>query len=146
MDGFLPQSLTAATLTLDARQANTVVNVNRAAGSTITLPAATGTGRVYIIVVGTTITSNNLIVQAASANDFMQGMQFMLGSAVAAFATAATSDTITMNGTTTGGVRGDRIVLTDMVANTGSANTGMWQVNVTTGGSGTAATVFSSAV
>lgn len=45
------------------------------------------------------------------------------GDTIVAFETAAASDTITMNGTTTGGLVGDRILLKDIAA-------GFWQVQV----------------
>ena len=50
-----------------------VVTLNRAAGVTVTLPAATGTGDKYIVVIGTTATSNANVIQVANATDVMDG-------------------------------------------------------------------------
>ena len=61
------------------------------------------------------------------------------GDTIVAFETAAASDTITMNGTTTGGLVGDRILLKDIAA-------GFWQVQVIGAATGTEATPFSATV
>ena len=58
---------------------------------------------------------------------------------VVAFETGATDDTITMNGTTKGGIKGDRVILKDVAAN-------IWSVNIFGSGTGTEVTPFSSAV
>ena len=55
------------------------------------------------------------------------------------FMTVAASDTITLNGTTTGGLTHGTIVCTVLA-------TGLWLVSVNTGGSGNLATPFSAAV
>lgn len=141
---YLPYNLTAATLTLNgSTHGDTVVTVNRAAGSTLTLPAASGTGVEFDIFVGTTVTSNNLIVQVANASDIMSGAAIVAtdnaSDVVVAFETGATDDTITMNGTTKGGIKGDRIKLKDMAAN-------LWSVSVIASGTGTEVTPFSAAV
>lgn len=135
-------NLTAATLALTVTDhEGRIVTVNRAAGSTLTLPAATGSGAKFEVIVGTTITSNNLIVQVVG-NDIMQGNAILgqdSADTVVLFETAADSDTITMNGTTKGGIKGDRIQLIDIAADT-------WQVNIVGSATGTEATPFSAAV
>lgn len=136
-------NLTAATLavTLAAHDGKTIT-VNRAAGSTLTLPAAAGTGARLRIFVGTTITSNALIVQVANASDIMSGVVLIANDtddSTSGFETAADTDTITMNGTTTGGVKGDLIELEDVATN-------LWLVRVTGSASGSEATPFSAAV
>ena len=74
MTSYKPISLTAATLTLSRKtHAGATVVVDRAAGSTVTLPAATGTGDKYKLVVKTTITSNSFKVQVADDDDVMTG-------------------------------------------------------------------------
>lgn len=136
-----PYNLTAATLTLGTAQVGRPVTVNKADGTTITLPAATGSGKVYEILVGTTITSNNLIIQVVG-NDTMTGKATFAadgGDTVVSFETAADSDTITMNGTTKGGIKGDRIRLVDMAAD-------LWHVVVDGSATGSEATPFSAAV
>ena len=55
------------------------------------------------------------------------------------FETTSTSDTITMNGSTKGGIVGDLIELID-------ADSGFWQVRVIGSATGTEATPFSAAV
>lgn len=138
---YAPINITAST-TLDARHAGTVCTINAAAGLTITLPAASGTGRRYELVIGTTVTSNNVIVQVANATDVMQGIcTFAQDAADTAviFETASTSDTITMNGSTKGGIVGDKIILNDVAS-------GKWEVEVQGSATGTEATPFSAAV
>ncbi|PDT82929.1 hypothetical protein [Sinorhizobium sp. BJ1] len=143
MTSYKPISLTAATLTLSRKtHVGATVVVDRAAGSTVTLPAATGTGDKYKLVVKTTITSNSFKVQVADATDVMSGTAtFGQDSADTAvlFETAADSDTITMNGSTTGGIAGDIVELEDIATN-------LWSVKVLGSATGTEATPFSAAV
>lgn len=135
-------NLTAATLAVtEADHDSKVITVNRAAGSTLTLPAATGSGTKIHVVVGTTITSNNLIVQV-TGNDVMTGLALLAqdgGDTAVAFETAADSDTITMNGSTKGGIKGDSIELIDIAAD-------LWWVRVVGSATGIEATPFSAAV
>ena len=136
-----PINITAST-TLDSRHAGTTCTINAAAGLTITLPAATGSGRVYELVLGTTVTSNNVIIQVANADDTMTGKAEVAQDAAdteVSFETASTSDTITLNGSTKGGIKGDKIVLKDVQAN-------LWSVDAELSGTGTEATPFSAAV
>ncbi|MDE4621732.1 hypothetical protein [Sinorhizobium meliloti] len=143
MQPLKPISATAATLALTlATHASTTVVANRAAGITMTLPAATGTGAKYKVVVGTTVTSNNLIIQVANATDVMTGAASLAQDAAdtgVTFETAADSDTITMNGSTKGGIKGDIIELEDIAS-------GLWSVCIAGTGTGTEATPFSAAV
>ena len=69
---YQPKNFTASA-TLTASEANTVCTINAAAGLTLTLPAAAGTGRTYEIIVGTTVTSNGYLVKVANASDTMRG-------------------------------------------------------------------------
>lgn len=143
MATYMPISLTAATVTLSAaNHGGAALVANRAAGITATLPAATGCGVKFEILVGTTITSNNLVVQVASASDVMTGLCILgqdSADTAVAFETAADSDTITMNGSTKGGIKGDRISLEDV-------GSGLWSVRIVGSGTGTEATPFSAAV
>lgn len=138
-----PMSITASTLSLKANwQAEAPIVANRAAGITMTLPASTGNGARFEIIVGTTITSNNLIIQVANSTDVMTGVCLVAqdaGDTVAAFETAASSDTITMNGSTKGGIVGDIIELKDVAS-------GVWSVRIVCSGTGTEVTPFSAAV
>ncbi len=138
---YQPKNFTASA-TLTASDANTVLTVNAAAGLTLTLPAASGTGRRYEVVVGTTVTSNSVIIRVANASDVMTGSAVQAadaGSTANMWETAASDDTITFNGTTTGGIRGDRVLLIDVATN-------LWAVTVIGAATGTEATPFSATV
>jgi len=107
-----------------------------------TLPAATGSGATFSFVVGAVNTSS-YVVKVANATDVMDGQIAQLtdgAQAVIAFGTGATSDTITLNGTTMGGVSiGDWFELTDIAP-------GQWTVRGQVTASGTEATPFSATV
>jgi hypothetical protein len=136
-----PIAVTAST-TLGTQHVGTTVVVNAAAGLTLTLPDASGTGREYDILIGTTVTSNNVVVAVANASDVMTGVQIMAQDAAdtaVIFETASTSDTCTMNGSTKGGIKGDRIVLKDVAAD-------LWLIQIIGSGTSTEATCFSAAV
>jgi len=140
---FKPISI-SANLTLDRHiHANgPLLKLAVASGATVTLPAASGTGDVYRFLVETTVTSNNDIIQVANATDVMTGMVFSCNdtdASVSGWETASTSDTITLNGSTKGGIKGDQIVLED-------AASGLWRVLGHTTSTGTEATPFSAAV
>jgi hypothetical protein len=145
--GFVPRNtpvnVTASTESLTrAEHAYRVVTANRAAGITFTLPAATGSGDVYKYYCGTTVTSNNNIIQAASASDIFKGVVWMAadgGDTVVAFESAADSDTMTMNGSTKGGIVGDYVVFEDVAS-------GVWSFQAFLTGTGTEATPLSAAV
>lgn len=137
---FGPLALTAsATLNADAYAGKTIV-INAAAGLTVTLPTSTGSGACYKVVVGTTVTSNNAIVKVGNSTDIMAGtLDVSSDIAGVTCPTAATSDTITMNGTTTGGVIGSTVILEDVKA-------GVWAVSGGLVSSGIEATPFSATV
>lgn len=131
-------SVTTATLAVTDAYNGQSIPLNRAGGMTVTLPAATGSQAVYKFLVGTTFTSNG-VIQVASASDVMAGLAAVGGTTGSVFSTLPASDTITMNGSTTGGLAGSYIQLTDISA-------GEWLVNAALIGSGTPATPFSAAV
>jgi len=133
-------TVTAATLavTKDAYNGQTI-NLSRAAGITVTLPAATGSNAVYKFVVTTAVTTNNYIIQVANATDTMNGLASVAGTTGSVFSTLPASDTITMNGTTTGGLIGSYVQVTDLAS-------GYYLVQASLVGSGTPATPFSAAV
>lgn len=138
---YAPKNFTASA-TLKRSDADTVLTVNAAAGLTLTLPAAAGTGDTYTIVIGTTVTSNSVLVKVANASDTMRGVAVVAqdaGDTAVAFEAGATADTITMNGTTLGGLLGDRIILIDVATN-------LWSVNIIAAATGTEATPFSATV
>jgi hypothetical protein len=136
-------SLTAATATVNADGfAGRTIALNRAAGVTVTLPAATGSGYSYDFIVGTTVTSNGYIIRVANSTDIFAGYAILsqdAGDTLVMFETAADSDTITMNGVGTGGLRGARVSIVDIAA-------GVFAVQVISTATGTEATVFSATV
>ena len=94
-------------------------NVDRHTRDIITL-AATGTGSVFKFVVSVVNTSNYLI-KVADATDTIDGQIVITdadGTDASSMVTAAASDTITLNGTTTGGgAIGDYVELIDIASN-----------------------------
>jgi hypothetical protein len=113
--------------------------LNTAAGSVLTLPAATGTGGSISVYVSTTVTSNSHKIKAASTADFLQGtVETEDGGTMTGWnsAIAAANCELALNGSTTGGFQGDWFELTDIAANA-------WQVKGVTKSTGTAATPFS---
>lgn len=132
--GVVP--VTTATLAVndDAHVGQRLI-FDRAAGITATLPPATGSGNRYEIIVATSVTSNQYRIDA-TGTDKIGGFASVRGSAAAQFiADASANNRINMNGTTTGGLIGTRIVLDDIKA-------GLWSASVISAGSGTAATPF----
>lgn len=132
--------ITAATFTPDIDTYNgELIPLDRAAGVTVTLPASSGSQAVYTFVVNTALSSNNHIVKVANSTDVMNGMASIAGTTGAAFTTLPASDTVTMNATTTGGLSGSFVRVTDY-------KSGFWRVEVSAIGSGTPATPFSATV
>ena len=111
------------------------------AAATFTLPAATGSGATYHFIVSVVNTSNYVI--QVTGDDTIDGSVILhqdSASSVVSFNTAATSDTITLNGTTKGGVSiGDELTLIDSASN-------QYTVKGVLTASGTEATPFSAAV
>jgi len=139
MASFAPKNYTASA-TLTQSDAETDITVNAAAGLTLTLPAATGLGYNFKIIIGTTVTSGNVIIQRGIAADKFIGMATQAGaasgSAPLTWKPGATDNTLTLNGTTKGGIIGDVILCTDMSA-------GVWSVQVLGQASGTQVTPYS---
>lgn len=121
-----------------------IILLDTAAGTTVTLPAATGSGARFRFVVSVLATSNSHKIQVVG-NDTMQGIilgsRVDSGNAVLGFAAGATSDTITLNRTTTGSVSlGEWVEVVDIAAD-------LWQVSGVLTATGAAfATPFSAAV
>ena len=104
-----------------------------------TVTAATGSKAVYTFIVATAVTSNSNVIQVANSTDTMNGLASVGGATAAIFGTLPASDTITMNGGTTGGLVGSYVQITDLAA-------GEYLVSAALVGSGTPATPFSAAV
>jgi hypothetical protein len=118
-----------------------IIKLDTASGSVCTLPAAAGTGAIFRFVVSVTPTTNAHIVKV-TGDDVMYGLALGLDSesvAANAWATAADSDTITMDSSTQGGEVGDSIECIDIAADT-------WAVQVRLTQSGTEASPFSAGV
>lgn len=133
---------TAATLAItEGEHEGRTMTLNRAAGIAVTLPAATGSGARYRFIIGTTVTSNSTTVKVVG-NDTMVGFAHLAQDAAdtsVLFGASGTDDTITLNGTTTGGTKGDLIELQDVAAD-------LWHVNMVATATGTEATPFSATV
>lgn len=119
-----------------------IVTLSKADGITLTLPAATGSGVKFTFVVLTPVTSNGYIIQVANASDIIAGVARTgqdLAGIIVHFAAGATDDTITLNGTTAGGLKGDIVEIVDIAANT-------WYARVVGTAISSEATSFSAAV
>ena len=138
---------TASTLAVKSElHEGKIITLNRAAGIAVTLPAATGDGAVYTFILGTTVTSNSTTIKVANASDVFVGFVVQAadgGSGVVAYETAASDDTITLNGSTTGGVKGDRFRLVDVKLDGTNA---VWLLDGIQSATGTEATPLSATV
>lgn len=137
-------SITADTTLTADEHAGRLLVLNNAAGDTVTLPAATGTGDTYTFYVGTTVTSNTDIIQAANTTDEFAGVIYQVDTdtsdAIAAYPALAGDnfDTITLNGTTKGGLAGDFYQLVDIAS-------GVWALYGFQNASGSVASPLSAA-
>lgn len=132
---------TALSVSANTHGGRFVILNHTAAQSVVTLPAATGSGTKFSFLVGA-VNTNDHVVQV-TGTDTLEGIAFMANdtdASVSGFETAADSDTITLNGTTTGGAAiGDRVEVVDMAS-------GKWHVLAHISGTGVEATPFSAAV
>ena len=114
-------NLTAATLTMsNAVHGGKTLTVNKADGTAITLPAATGTGTRFRIIFGTLIASNTTTI-TTGAGDFLAGLVLAArqssGLVTAFMLDGSSNHILTFNGTTQGGTVGDEIILEDIATN-----------------------------
>ena len=122
--GIVNTILTVLPLT-QAAHAQKVVCVSSTASTAITLPQATGTGDKYRLQFQVAATGTASTIKVANSTDVMQGIILAPASTTVGlgfWATSATSDTLTLNGGTTGGKIGDWYEFTDIL-------TGFWMVN-----------------
>ena len=156
-------SLSSGTLTIDKDNIDTYAGRSLYYGSTsaatIILPAINSSspsdvagpggdynspnniGSSFTFYLGATVTGN-FIVKVANSSDIMVGISNTFSSTsgdVTGYQTAADSDTITLNGTTTGGRYGSVIRCTAVAAN-------RWLVELSVAASGSLATPFSATV
>jgi hypothetical protein len=135
---------TALTISRDKYDGKIILMSLAGSAVTYTLPEATGSGAQFTFVVGIVNTSN-YVIQVDSADDTMSGIITTCSTTdtpdlAQPWIAGATSDTITLNGTTTGGLTiGDTITVTDILDT-------VWAVTGTTSTSGVEATPFSAAV
>ena len=145
---------TAVSATLDvANYAGKQIYYTSTAASTFTLPTVNTSspsdptdpnqsnnyGATFEFVLSTTVTGN-FIVKVNSSNDTVVGTAiFGSGTTALVFSTATASDTITLNGTTTGGVGGASVKATVVGEN-------RYKVEVVSGATGAVATPFSATV
>mgnify|MGYP006405980009 FL=1 len=142
-------TLTEDTTITNAAHAGRILLMGEVGGdasATFTLPAATGTGAEFKFIVSVVNTSN-YVIQVADGTDTIDGSVVVTNDSTAggtasliSWPTVAASDTITLNGTTTGGVNiGDYVLLTDIATN-------QYTVSGLLNASGTEATPFSAGV
>lgn len=129
-------NLTGATATLTAAQSGSVVTFNRAAGTTVTLPAAV-VGLTYTFVIGTVATSNAQKVITPASVFLGGGLNIDKALTVTRYAADTTTiRSVNLNGTTTGGLTiGDTFTVTCATAT-------VWNVSGIVTASGTLATPF----
>jgi hypothetical protein len=141
-------TLTADTTITNALHAGRILLMGEVGGdasATFTLPAATGTGAEFKFIVSVVNTSNYVI--QVTGDDTIDGSVVVTNdstdggtASLISWPTVAASDTITLDGTTTGGVNiGDYVLLTDIA-------TDQYSVSGLLNASGTEATPFSAAV
>lgn len=138
------KNVTGATLAVNEfDHEGRIITLNAAAGVAVTLPASVGGGAKYKFIIGTTITSVGTTIKVANTTDAFQGWSNYVGDDAAALtgfiAVAGTDDTVTLNGTTTGGYVGDTVEFIDVGA-------GRWQVEIFGKATGGEATPFSATV
>ena len=128
-----------ATRTLSVDESGSTVLFDRAAGIVYTLPLAKP-GVFFDFVITTTITSNSAKVITGAATEFLIGgytnVDTDTSNAVAAFtANGSTHVSVSMNGTTTGGILGTKLRFTCLSST-------RWFVEGIVQGSGVVATAF----
>lgn len=131
---------TALSLTVTEHADRVVlINTNSTVANTFTLPVATGSGAKFTLINNIAQTQGTVVIAANGTLDTLKGVA-IIGDTTAetagAFVTTATSDKLSMDLTTTGGLGGDQVELLDGAAN-------VWTVRATLTGSGTLATPFS---
>lgn len=131
-------SVLALTVTEHAERV-VIINSNTTFNNTFTLPVAAGTGEKFTLINNLVQTQGTVVISANGTTDVLTGVAVVVSSteeAAGSFLTSATSDKISLNLTTTGGLKGDMVEAWDIAANT-------WAVKVLCVGSETLATPFS---
>lgn len=135
----------AASVTLGPSHQGLIVTAGQAAGQAFTLPKSLGKGAAFNVVVTTAITSNSTTIKAASADDAFAGVALGVdddveGATGFSWNAETGDDTVTMDGTATGGKLGDHWQFIDVAP-------GLWLVKgfITQSG-GAESTPFSATV
>lgn len=144
--GVVDTTSTQVTITA-ASHAGKVVTISSTASTAVVLPQATGTGNKYRFNLRVAATGTAHTISVANATDVISGFSIVMTSAtttdvaniIGAFKTSATSDRVTLNGTTQGGAIGDWVEFVDI-------KTGFFQVHAQVTATGAYATPFSAAV
>lgn len=109
-----------ATKTLTAANNNQVIKLDTAGGSAVTLPPATGSGAKFRFLVTVLATSAAHVISAVGSDVMIgaiSGARIDSGNAVLGFAAQSTSNTITLNRSTTGSVSlGEYVEVEDVAA------------------------------
>lgn len=137
-------AITAATILLNTlhRGDRRLYPLNLPAGQAITLPFATGKGGCYRLFVEASYTGSSTIVTQAgnnpktAARDAFYGYAGVGGTTSGQFPATGSSHTLTMNGSTQGGLAGSYIELEDVAP-------GIWRLAADLNGSGTVVTPLS---
>jgi hypothetical protein len=129
----------AATLTLTAEDSGKTIFLNRATGCEVTLPDPE-VGLTFHFVVRTAVTSNDYSINGAETTHLFAGRVLNMdtdSSNVMAYFTADESDddVMSLNGSTTGGLKGDNFTVTCISPT-------RWYVEGLVTGTGTVATPF----
>ena len=141
LNGLTPAMNNGVVNVTAAKHAGKIITLNKTDGIAVTLPAASGTGNTYKFFVGTTVTSVGTTIKVVG-NDTMVGGAINAadgGATAAMFEASGTDDTITLDGSTTGGIKGDFVELVDVAAD-------LWLVRVIGSATGSEATPFSATV
>ena len=105
-----PVVLTAATTTSPSGNSGRLNVLNFAGGFNVALPPATGTGNTYEFFVDATVTTSAYTI-TANGTDLINGAALQVsGASTACFFTGASNTTVTFNGSTKGGFKGDKII------------------------------------
>jgi hypothetical protein len=133
-------NVTTATKALTVDDNGITLNLKKADGIAVTLPACQ-VGLKYKVLVGTSVTSNALTVATSAATELFVGgpVTGLASGGATAFLFAAdesNDDTFSMNGTTTGGLLGTTLTF-ECISST------RWLVSGVNIGSGSLATSFS---
>jgi len=107
--GATPVNVTAGATALSltaATHGNRTITLNNTAPIAITLPASSGSGVRFKVLVQVSATATSSTIKVANSTDIMQGVTLGTSTNAGGFATTATSDTVTLNGGGTGGTIG----------------------------------------